>query len=133
MLKHLNGYAFEWFVRGILKACGFERVKPDDKIVYKAHCGIMIHGLGQSHNADVLMVPPFQIPFYFPSRILVECKCNDEKVELSIVRSAHGLREDINNFEVVTLDELKKRRDYRRREVALSTDNNYHRFFIKLL
>ena len=62
----LKGIAFEWFVRNLLKSCGFNSVVPDDSIIYKDSRGIMIHGLGQPHNADVLMSPPFQIPFYFP-------------------------------------------------------------------
>lgn len=124
--KRLKGLAFEWFVRSILKACGFRTIIPDGKIIYNGPQGIMIHGLGQPHNADVLMTPPLQIPFYFPSRILIECKCYDEEVGLPTIRGVHGLREDINGFEVVTPELLMKRRNYRRKGAALYDYERYH-------
>jgi len=130
-----KGAIFEWFVKKILKSTGFIDVKPDNLIVYEGSAGLMIHGLGQAHNADVLMYPPFQIPFYFPSRLLIECKAFDDKVRLPTVRGLLGLREDINNFEIITPQILEKRRDYRRElsyyiyerftyQVALVTLNN---------
>lgn len=30
----LKGCAFEWFVRNILKVCGFRSVKPDDNLTW---------------------------------------------------------------------------------------------------
>ena len=74
----------------------------------------MIHGLGQPHNADVLMSPPIQIPFYFPTRLLVECKCYEQQLGLSITRNILGLRIDINSFEIVDREILQNRRNYRR-------------------
>jgi hypothetical protein len=79
----------------------------------------MIHGLGQPHNADVLVNPPVQIPFYYPSRLLVECKCYEDELGIDFVRNVLGLREDINNFDIVTPAILRKRRNYRRHEPAL--------------
>ncbi len=122
----LKGFAFEWFVRGILKTCGFKTIIPDGNVIYKGPQGIMIHGLGQPHNADILMSPPFQIPFHFPSRILVECKCYGEEIGLPVIRGAHGLREDINSFEVVTPELLQKRRNYRRKGAAIYNHERYH-------
>jgi hypothetical protein len=98
---------------------------PISRLIYKDAKGVMIHGLGQPHNADVLMEPPFQIPFYFPSRILVECKNTKEKVDLPTVRNAHGLRQDINSFEIVTPDILIKRRNYKRNCNALYDYERY--------
>lgn len=119
-----KGAIFEWFVKKILKSTGFIDVKPDNLIVYKGSAGLMIHGLGQVHNADVLMDPPFQIPFYFPSRLLIECKAYDDKIGLPIVRGLLGLREDINNFEIITPQVLEKRKNYRRE----LSDDIYDRF-----
>lgn len=112
----LKGAIFEWFVKNILKSCGFTEVKQDNEIVYNSSSGLMVHGLGQAHNADVLMYPPFQIPFYFPSRLLIECKAYKKKVGLPIIRGLLGLREDINNFEIVTPLILRRRRSYRSRK-----------------
>lgn len=69
----------------------------------------MVQGIGQPHNADVLLTPPIQTPFYYPTRLLVECKCYDEPIGLPQIRNALGLRDDINNFEIVTEDILRKR------------------------
>jgi len=123
----LKGAMFEWFIKNILKNCGFTDVVPDDVVVYRRSSGLtMIHGLGQAHDADVLMTPPFQIPLYFPSRLLVECKCYSEKIGLPILRGVLGLREDINSFEIVTPKILEKRRNYRRKGTALYEYERFH-------
>ena len=93
---------------------GFMEVNSDGLYVYDAAPGQMIQGLGEAHNADVLLEPPVQIPFYTMSRILIECKDYTKKVGLNTIRSALGLRTDINNFDIVDCDELKNRRNTRR-------------------
>ena len=109
----IKGRAFECFVRELLIGCGFQSIPNDDLLIYRGTAGQMIHGLGQPHNADVLMSPPLQIPFYFPSRLLVECKCYDDELGLGFVRNVLGLRVDINNFEIVNRELLHNRRSNR--------------------
>ena len=122
----IKGYAFEYFVRSLLIHGNFTRVTPDSQcIIYKAGAGLMIQGLGQSHNADVLMNPPIQIPFYFPSRLLVECKCYTDKLGLTFVRNVLGLREDINGFDVIDKDILKNRMNTRRMELNIFPFDRY--------
>jgi len=121
----IKGHAFEYFVRELLLACGFTKVLPDDKIIYKNSTGTMIHGLGQPHNADVLVSPPIQIPFYFPTRLLIECKCYSDTLGLTFARNVLGLREDINGFEIVTQDILDKRKNYRRQIATLHSFERY--------
>lgn len=75
----------------------------------------MIQGLGEAHNADVLLEPPVQTPFYSKTRLLIECKDYRTKISLNVVRSALGLREDINNFNIVDMAELETRRRQNRR------------------
>lgn len=108
------GKLFEIFVKRILMNIGFMEVNSDGLYVYDAGPGQMIQGLGEAHNADVLLEPPVQIPFYTMSRILVECKDYSDKVGLNVIRSALGLREDVNNFDIVDCNELKNRRNTRR-------------------
>lgn len=109
----LKGYAFEYFVRRMLCVCGFGPVRSDGLLIYDGTAGQMVQGLGQSHNADVLVSPPMQTPFYAPTRLLVECKCYTESLGLSFARNVLGLREDINHFEIVTEEILKNRRSNR--------------------
>ncbi|MFH1367670.1 MAG: hypothetical protein ABII64_00960 [Elusimicrobiota bacterium] len=123
--SQLKGAAFEWFVRNYLISCGFKQVKTDNFLIYKGGPGLMVHGLGQPHNADVLLSPPIQIPFYYPARLLVECKGYNKEVQLPVIRNALGLREDINRFDIVTPDILRKRRNYRRRTNALYDCRRY--------
>lgn len=106
----VKGKLFEFFVCKLLLTCGFRQAVEDGLLVFKGKPGTMIQGLGQAHNADVLLEPPFQTPFYFSTRLLVECKCYSDKVGLPIIRNALGLRTDINNFDIVTEDILKNRR-----------------------
>ncbi len=120
-----KGYAFEFFVKQLLLRKGFCTVDSDQMLIYDTGIGQMIHGLGQPHNADVLLSPPFQTPFYFPTRLLIECKCYDTKLGINFTRSVLGLRDDINNFEIVTPDILNNRKNYRRNNVAAYNFERY--------
>ena len=112
-MASIKGKLFEYFVFRLLVSCGFKPVIPDGLLVYKGGPGLMVQGIGQPHNADVLLTPPIQTPFYYPTRLLIECKCYDEPIGLPQIRNALGLRDDINNFEIVTEDILKKRKSAR--------------------
>ncbi len=124
--KNIKGYAFEWFVRKILNCCGFTSVIPDNKIVFKNGRNVMVHGLGQPHNTDVLVDPPIQIPFFFPSRLIIECKCKNVDLGIEHGRNVFGLREDINGFDIVTPDILRDRANYRRRNLAAHHFDRYY-------
>ena len=112
-MASIKGKLFEYFVYKLLVSCGFKPVTPDNLLVYKGGSGLMVQGAGQPHNADVLLSPPIQTPFYYPTRLLVECKCYNDSIGLPEIRNALGLRDDINNFEIVTEDILKNRKSNR--------------------
>lgn len=112
-MASIKGKLFEYFVYRLLVSCGFKPVTPDNLLVYKGGPGLMVQGAGQPHNADVLLSPPIQTPFYYPTRLLVECKCYNDSIGLPQIRNALGLRDDINNFEIVTEDILKNRKSNR--------------------
>lgn len=124
--KNIKGYAFEWFVRRILHCGGFSSVIPDGEIVFKHGRNIMVHGLGQPHNTDVLVDPPIQLPFFFPSRLIIECKCEQHELGIAHVRNVFGLREDLNGFDVVTPDILRSRQNYRRMAPAAFPFDRYY-------
>lgn len=112
-----TGKAFEIFVKRVLISVGFLEVKSDGLYVFDGSPGQMIQGLGEAHNADVLLEPPVQTPFFYKTRLLVECKDYSKKIGLNIVRGILGLREDINHFEMVDADELLARKSQRRRGI----------------
>lgn len=119
-MASVKGKLFEFFVYKLLLFSGFKPVVPDKLLVFKGPAGTMLQGMGQAHNADVLLEPPFQTPLYFPTRLLVECKCYNDTIGLPVVRNAFGLREDVNNFDIVTEDILKNRRS------SYTTKATYH-------
>lgn len=114
------GKAFELLIKRILIHVGFSEVASDGLYIFNGAPGQMIQGLGEAHNADVLLEPPVQTPFYSRTRLLIECKDYRTKIGLNVIRSVLGLREDINNFEIVDMHELAARRCQRRRESAYS-------------
>ena len=109
----LKGKALEYFMRKLLLGCGFTPIKSDGTVIYDGSVGQMVHGLGQPHNADVLMSPPIQTPFYYPTNLIVECKWHNEPLGIPFARNVLGLREDINHFDIVTKDILDARKTYR--------------------
>ena len=80
------GKAFEIFVKRLLMCVGFSEVMSDGLYIYDAAPGQMIQGLGEAHNADVLLEPPVQTPFCSLSRLLIECKDYKTKVGLNTLR-----------------------------------------------
>lgn len=130
------GKAFELLVKNILINVGFSEVNSDGLYVFDGPAGQMLQGLGEAHNADVLLEPPVQTPFYSRSRLLIECKDYRLKVGLNTARSALGLKEDINNFNIVDSERLRARRAQRRQnafhpqerysyQVAIAALNGY--------
>lgn len=77
-----TGKAFEIFVKRVLISIGFSEVKSDGLYVFEASPGQMIQGLGEAHNADVLLEPPVQTPFFYKTRLLIECKDYSKKIGL---------------------------------------------------
>lgn len=47
-------------------------MNPDGLYIYDGPAGQMIQDLGEAHNADVLLEPPVQTPFYYRTRLLSE-------------------------------------------------------------
>ncbi|HYV91149.1 MAG TPA: hypothetical protein VE978_05175 [Chitinophagales bacterium] len=123
----LKGKLLEFFVRRIFFNCGFTEVKADGIYMFENQGLFFINGKGAAHDADVLMDPPVQIPFAYPFRLLFECKSYESKVRISVARNALGLREDINAFEIVTLETIAKRKNNRRAEYAI--ENRRRHFY----
>ena len=123
-IKMKSGRAFEIFVKTLLINVGFSEVKSDGLYIFDGSPGQMIQGLGEAHNADVLLEPPVQTPFLSPARLLIECKDYSKKVGLNTLRSALGLREDINHFDIVDMKELSARKSQRRKGIIYK----YQRF-----
>ena len=86
----------------ILLCAGFSPVAVDGIYIFDdpSVC-LMIQGLAEAHNADVLLEPPVQTLFYSCTRLMVECKDYTRLVGLNTLRSALGLREDVNHFNIV--------------------------------
>ena len=127
------GKAFEIFVKRILLNVGFSEVNSDGLYIFDGAPGQMIQGLGEAHNADVLLEPPVQTPFYSLTRLLIECKDYSRKVGLNTVRSALGLKEDINHFDIVDINELNARRKMKRNSILYNHDRYSYQVAIAAL
>ena len=122
---NLKGALLEYIVRQLLKSCGFTNVKADNIFSFERNGLFFINGRGAAHDADIIMNPPIQMPFAYPSQLLFECKAYSSITSLSIVRNAVGLRNDINEFEVVTRDSLLERQNNRRATYAVDTRKRF--------
>ena len=117
----IKGAFLEYIIRRIFIKCGFRIVKPDDIFIFEKSPLTFVNGKGAAHDADVLMDPPMQIPFLWPSRIIFECKNYKDSLGLGIVRNALGVRTDLNEFEIVTKDFLEDRKNNRRSSLAIDS------------
>lgn len=124
----VKGALLEFIVRSLMLDCGFTSVRPDGHYIFEQHgTGLFfINGKGAAHDADVLMEPPIQMPFSYPSRLLFECKSYEKKIGLDVIRNALGLRYDINEFEIVTDDSIRLRKNNHRANYAISDRKRYH-------
>lgn len=124
----LKGTLLEYVVRRLLSNCGFTSVNPDGHYIFaQAGSGLFfINGKGAAHDADVLMEPPIQMPFSYPSRLLFECKSYETTIGLGVIRNALGLRYDINEFEIVDDASIQLRKNNRRANYAISNRKRYN-------
>ena len=134
MSQYLKSKILEYITRRILSNCGFTSVVSDGLYIYDRPPLQMINGKGAAHDADVLMNPPIQMPFSYSTRILFECKAYslNRKVGIDIVRSASGLRNDINDFEIITEDFLEERQNNHRTVLAIS-DRKRHFYQVGII
>ena len=123
--SQIKGALLEYLVHQLLINCGFIPVIADDLYTFERGGLFFVNGKGAAHDADVLMEPPVQMPFSYPTRIIYECKAYESKAGLPVVRNALGLREDINEFEVVTRASLLQRKNNRRAAYAIEKRNRY--------
>lgn len=124
-IGHLKGAILEYSIRELLKNCGFTNSKADNLFTYENNGLFYINGKGSAHDADVIMNPPIQMPFAYPTQLIFECKAYKESVKLYQVRNVLGLREDINSFEIVTRETLNERRNNTRKHYAIDSRIRY--------
>lgn len=122
----LKGALLEFMVRRLLSNCGFAPAIADNLYTFERGGLFFVNGKGAAHDADVLMEPPVQMPFSYPSRVLFECKAHDKQIGLPIIRNVLGLRSDINEFEIVTKDSIVARQNNRRAAYAIEERKRFN-------
>jgi hypothetical protein len=122
---NIKGALLEYIVRNLLKNCGFTNVHADNLFSFERRGLFFINGKGAAHDADIIMNPPIQMPFAYPTQLLFECKAYGISANLPIVRNALGLRNDLNEFEIVTRDSLLRRQNNRRAAYAIDTRTRF--------
>lgn len=122
---NIKGALLEYIVRNLLKNCGFTNVKADNVYSFEQGGLFFLNGKGAAHDADIIMNPPIQMPFTYPTQLIFECKAYGTTTSLPIVRNALGLRTDLNDFEIVTKESLLKRKNNRRGEYAIDSRTRF--------
>lgn len=122
---NIKGALLEYIVRQLLKNCGFTNVRADNLFSFERGGLFFINGKGAAHDADIIMNPPIQMPFAYPTQLLFECKAYGSIANLPFVRNALGLRNDLNDFEIVTRDSILKRQNNRRAAYAIDTRTRF--------
>jgi hypothetical protein len=122
---NIKGALLEYIIRNLLKNCGFTNVKADNLFSFERNGLFFVNGKGAAHDADIIMNPPIQMPFTYPTQLIFECKAYGTSANLTIVRNALGLRNDLNDFEIVTKDTLRKRQNNRRANYAIETRTRF--------
>jgi hypothetical protein len=122
---NFKGALLEYIIRNLLKNCGFINVKADNLYTFERGGLFFVNGKGAAHDADVIMNPPIQMPFTYPTQLIFECKAYGPEGNLPIVRNALGLRNDLNDFEIVTKKSIIKRQNNRRASYAIATRNRF--------
>lgn len=122
---NIKGALLEYILRQLLKNCGFTNVVADNVYTFENSGLFFVNGKGAAHDADIIMNPPIQIPFSYPTLVIFECKAYSGSASLPIVRNAAGLRQDLNDFEIVTLESIEKRKNNRLAEYAIEMRRRY--------
>jgi hypothetical protein len=122
---NIKGALLEYIVRNLLKNCGFTNVKADNVYSFERGGLFFVNGKGAAHDADIIMNPPIQMPFTYPTQLIFECKAYGKTASLPIVRNALGLRTDLNDFEIVTKKSLLERKNNKRGAYAIETRTRF--------
>jgi len=77
-VSNIKGALLEYIVRNLLKSCGFTNVKVDNLFSFEQRELFFVNGKGAAHDADVIMNPPIQMPFTYPTQLIFECKAYGE-------------------------------------------------------
>lgn len=95
----LRGYLLEELLTYLIRNTGYRLLvdpsqDPEDLEV-KGN-GLVVRGRGAFHQADVLGQLPWVPAFTYPLRLFVEAKCRKARSDISQVRNAVGVIEDLN-------------------------------------
>lgn len=122
---HIKGALLEYIVRQLLKNCGFSNVKADGLYSFENNGLFYVNGKGAAHDADIIMNPPIQMPFTYPTQLIFECKAYSNSANLAVIRNALGLRHDLNDFEIVTRDSIRNRKNNKRADYAIENRKRF--------
>lgn len=86
---NIKGALLEYIVRNLLKNCGFTNVRADNLYSYERGGLLFINGRGAAHDADIIMNPPIQMPFAYPTQLLFECKAYGGVASLYFCKKCH--------------------------------------------
>ena len=99
----LRGYILEEVVARLIRNAGYRLlVNPNqdlDSLSWERH-GLVVHGRGAKHQADVLGQLSWIPAFTYPLRLSVEAKFRSQRTGLPILRDAVGKLLDVNQYNI---------------------------------
>ncbi|MFI2486838.1 hypothetical protein ACH47X_08010 [Promicromonospora kroppenstedtii] len=111
----LAGYLLEEFIAHLLTANGYRLLAREDdpEVLEWQGSGLTVKGRGAVHQADALGALDITIPFSLPVRLFAEAKNTTSKIGLDVIRNAHGVVHDVNEY--VRMTEGVSRAEHLRR------------------
>ncbi|GAB3409630.1 hypothetical protein GCM10027515_28660 [Schumannella luteola] len=98
--EQLAGYLLEEVLGYLLESSGYRLVSEADdpaSLVSRSN-GLCVRGRGAEHQAEALGDLDIAVPFSLPIRLFVEAKCVARPTPIGVVRNAHGVVHDVNEF-----------------------------------
>ena len=95
-IGQLRGALLEEAVSHLLETVGYRLLDEGDEGVSMGSAGLNVRGRGSQHQIDCIAGFDATPAFMYPLRLVVEAKCLNKKVGLSVVRNSVGVIKDIS-------------------------------------
>lgn len=99
-IGQVRGALLEEIVLFLLGKTGYRTIEAGEEGTRQGTAGLEVEGRGEWHQIDALAEVGLTPPFMYPLRLIIEAKCQSERVDLPVVRNTVGVLKDIveNHF-----------------------------------
>jgi hypothetical protein len=123
-VEALRGYVLEEVLARLLRENGYTllvRASQDENALRDGRHGLLVRGRGTDHQVDALGELLIPAPFSLPVRLFAEAKFKSDRVDITDVRNALGVLNDVNeHYSTKVMHDFPMRR-YQYRYALFST------------